>query len=62
MSKYIVHFNMYASTAVEVEADNVDEAKEIAMSEFDAPCLCHYCSDKIDLSDEGEISAVTKLD
>lgn len=60
--KYAVHFNVYASQVVEVEADNEEEAKEKAIDKFEPVCLCHQCSDLVDIGDDGEIVEVTNLD
>jgi hypothetical protein len=42
--KYRVQFKTGAFTSVEVEADSVEEARELADAAFHAPFICHQCS------------------
>lgn len=41
--KYTIHFDGYASASVEVEADSLEEAQELAYDKM-PPTLCHHCS------------------
>ena len=50
-----------ASTWVEVEADNEEEAQEIAEREVYAT-LCHQCSDGVELSGDWDFDSVEELD
>ena len=58
--KYFVHFSLYASKVVEVEADNEDQAREKAEENFEPVCLCHQCAHDVEIGDVGEIVAVTE--
>lgn len=59
MSKYTVYFDQVASTAVEVEADDYDEAIEKAEIEaYIEACICHQCARHIDLSGDWEPESV----
>jgi len=59
--KFSVQFEIYASTSVTVEADNEEQAREIATKNAYAPCLCHQCADDLDIGDIGEITEVLEL-
>jgi len=60
--KYLVHFKLYASTMVEVEAESEEQAREKAEENFEPVCLCHQCANDVEISDVGEIVEVTNLD
>ena len=60
--KYSVQFEVYASTVVIVEAESEEQAREIALQNAYAPCLCHQCSDDVEIGDIGDITEVLELD
>jgi hypothetical protein len=57
--KYSVIISVDASVHVEVEADNEEQAKDLAMEKAGAPCLCHQCSSELDVGDLIEVVEVT---
>jgi hypothetical protein len=57
-NKYTVHFTTVASTTVQVEADDPDEAIDRAYNEVYVS-LCHQCAHEMDLGGEWEAEAVT---
>lgn len=44
MKTYQVMFTTGASTVIEVEADSVEEARQLADEQFDPPTICAQCS------------------
>jgi hypothetical protein len=64
MPKYIVYLTTGASTSVEVEADNPEQAEERAYA-ANLPTVCAQCAGMgsddpgLDLSDAWEVSSVT---
>lgn len=66
MAKYIVYLNTVASTSIEVEADNEDDAMEKAY-DSGMPTICAQCSGwnqphNLDLGDEWEATDVQDAD
>lgn len=49
--KWTVSLSGYASTTVEVEADTVEEAAELAEAEAHVS-LCHHCARDVEVGDE----------
>jgi hypothetical protein len=60
MTKYRVFYSTTASTAVEVEADNEEQAIEKADQDVFVR-LCHQCSGELDLSDSFDLDEVVVL-
>ncbi|MGZ3235773.1 MAG: hypothetical protein ACXU8A_00185 [Burkholderiaceae bacterium] len=56
--KYRVSMTVDATLTVEVEAENEEQAKELAWDIAEAPCLCHHCSDQVDVGDLMEVCSV----
>ena len=44
MSKYRLYYETVATTYIDVEADDEDEARDKAFDEFDPPDVCAYCA------------------
>lgn len=55
--KYKVYLNGHASASVEVEADDIDEAREKAENEVYVS-LCHQCAHEVEVSDDWETHSV----
>lgn len=58
MKKYLAYGTVVGTVFIgEFEAESEEEAREMAENhdKAQAPTLCHYCSDEIDLGDMGEI-------
>jgi hypothetical protein len=55
MPKYHVTFIVDATTYVQVEADNEEQAKEKAWEQVDHPCLCYQCSNDLEVGDIVEL-------
>jgi hypothetical protein len=51
MRRYSVIITVDASVTVEVDAENEEQAKELAMEQASHPCICHQCSNEIDIGD-----------
>jgi hypothetical protein len=60
--KYRVWFTVYASTAVEVDAENEEEARQKAEEVVYRPSLCHQCSDELEMGDVGDIFEVEEIE
>lgn len=58
LKKYRVNFLVDATTFVVVEAANEEHAKELAWEQVENPCLCHQCSNDLDVGDAYEVSSV----
>jgi len=58
MPKYLVAFQVYATTWVEVEADSEEEAKEKAEQEINEPTLCHQCADEVEIDGVGDVVGI----
>lgn len=54
MRKWSVHFEVYASTAIEVEAETEEEASDKAWDTVQSPSICYHCARKIDIGGIGE--------
>ncbi len=59
--KYSVMFIVNCSTQLIVEADNEDEARDIAENEISEPNLCHHCGRDMNVDSVGEITEVLEL-
>lgn len=63
MPKYAVTLVVDATKTVIVEAASEKEAQEYALEEAEDPCLCHHCSEQVDVGEfTGEIADVVELD
>lgn len=67
MARYVVHLTTWANTSIEVEADDPEQAKELAEESGQFPTLCHQCSgygrgQSLDIGDEWDAKEVTLLD
>lgn len=51
MNKYAVIITVDASVCVEVEAENEEQAKELALNKVETPCLCHQCAREVQIGD-----------
>lgn len=49
--KYRVFISVDATVSVVVDANSEAEAKEKAMEVADRPCICHQCSDQVEIGD-----------
>jgi len=58
MNRYIVYFEVYAQTYVEVEAANEAEAREKAEAVVELPILCYQCKGPFEVNDLGKIIEV----
>jgi|GEM_PF-6084782 len=47
MNRYSVLITVDASISVEVEAENEEQAKDLALEKAHRPCICHQCSSKV---------------
>lgn len=54
MPKYSVTIPIYSFMTVEVEADNKKEAINKALDDAMPPCLCHQCSDDLEVGEIAE--------
>ena len=61
MSAYRVTIMHDACTTHDVEASSEDEAMDRAMEQVGV-CLCHQCSDQIDLGDPIRVVVIENLD
>lgn len=61
MKRYSVIVTVDASVYIEVDAENEDQAKEIAMEKVSSPCLCHQCSREVDIGDILEAVEATEI-
>lgn len=59
--KYLVVFEVYASTTVEVEAGSEEEARDLANEKAYCPSVCQYCANEVEISDIGDITEVSLL-
>lgn len=57
MKSYRVTLTVDATTSVNVEAENEEEAKQKALEMATCPGLCRQCSDELDLGDIQEAIA-----
>jgi hypothetical protein len=57
MNTYTVHFTTVASTSLNVEAEDIEEAIDEACNEVYVT-LCHQCAREMDLGGEWEPEAV----
>lgn len=44
MPRYVVYFTATAETSIEVEAEDSDEAIDLAWDQIEFPTLCAHCS------------------
>jgi hypothetical protein len=51
MPKYSVIITVDASIVVEVEAEDEEQAKELAMEQASRPGLCHQCSHELSVGE-----------
>ncbi|GAB3830025.1 hypothetical protein [Kribbella italica] len=51
MSTYRVYMGTEASTSVEVQAEDREDAIEKAYEKFQGVILCHQCAHEVDLGD-----------
>lgn len=51
MKKYSVLVTVDASIRVVVDAENEDQAKDIAMEKASRPSVCHHCARQLDIGD-----------
>lgn len=62
MARYLVYFEVYAQTYVEVDAADETEARSKAEEAVEVPQLCHQCEDPFEVNDLGEITGVELQD
>lgn len=51
MPKYAVTLLVDATKTVIVEAASEAEAEELALEHANSPCLCHHCSEQVDVGE-----------
>jgi hypothetical protein len=56
--KYRVCFTVDATVDVVVEAKTPLEAQRLAWNNVSAPCLCHQCSDEVEIGDIQDLISV----
>lgn len=61
MPTYIVYYEVYAQTYVEVEADTPEAAREAADKQIERPSVCYQCAAHLDINDLGEILSVEEV-
>ncbi len=59
--RYSVCIQVYSSMFIEVEAENADEAKDLAENQASEPGLCWQCSDVLQVDSVGDVLEVTEL-
>ncbi len=58
MPKFRVLFSVDATVSVTVEATNRGAAQEKAWDVVERPCICHQCSDELEVGDVLDILEV----
>lgn len=59
--KWAVLIEVYATTRVEVEADNAEDAEKKAYESAHVS-ICHQCADHIEIGELGEVYEVTEIE
>lgn len=60
MANYSVTVLFDATKGMDIEADSPDEAEEKVLKKVGMPCLCHQCSDEVEVAEA--IGAFVYLD
>ena len=58
MPRYTVWYVVHAAASMMIDAANPDEARTKAEDALDVPLLCHYCANKLELEDAGNITEI----
>lgn len=61
MGRYVVYFDVLASTVAVVTAGSADEAKELAYRKVDFT-LCQQCSKRVEVIGVGRVAEIVKID
>lgn len=61
MKRYSVIITVDASVVVVVEAENEDQAKELAMEQANRPRVCNRCSGEVEIGDLMEAIEATDI-
>jgi hypothetical protein len=62
LKRYRLHFDVYASTDIEVDAVSEEAAREEGYLRVLLPSLCRRCAEHLDIHDIGEIDAIDEIE